>query len=144
MAVWQVVCGLCAVMCVAETRIRPEPFSSFKAPRETILNYQTVSPLIEWTYHDSTRQLMVTIRSRSTQYTLKLQLNEGLLSPTFSSRSHDQAGREDIQMGHRNCFYHGEVVEEPGWTAVLSTCLGLRYTYVHIVSFLQPRDIYAK
>jgi hypothetical protein len=33
MAVWQVVCGLCAVMCVAETRIRPEPFSSFKAPR---------------------------------------------------------------------------------------------------------------
>ena len=92
MAVWQVVCGLCAVMCVAETRIRPEPFSSFKAPRgdsvvtycvygifsrrvfdtnaqsatlgikchgplispaETILNYQTVSPLIEWTYHVS-------------------------------------------------------------------------------------------
>ena len=29
--------------------------------------------------------------------------------------------------GHENCFYHGEVVEEPEWTVVLSTCLGLRY-----------------
>ena len=33
MALWQVVCGLCAVLCVARVKTHREPFASFKAPR---------------------------------------------------------------------------------------------------------------
>ena len=28
---------------------------------------------------------------------------------------------------HKNCFYHGTVVEFPGWTVAMSTCAGLRW-----------------
>ena len=50
---WQVVCGLCAVVCVTDARIGSEPFTSSKAPkgdppRKVLLCFERVFQYCIW------------------------------------------------------------------------------------------------
>ena len=106
------------------------PFRSIKAPAETISNYDIVRPIILHTDNmkPHPRELWVSIKTEdnASNFTLKLELNENLIPHNFQSKHYDDSGREVISKGHVNCFYHGDVVGHPEWTATMSTCHGLQ------------------
>eukprot|EP00731_Ephydatia_muelleri_P022230 Em0014g821a len=96
--------------------------------QERIKNYEVFTPVI--TYGDQKQtNLDVSIVTKTYNFIIRLTKNEQLLSSNFVSTHFDSQGNEVTTEGLPNCFYYGEVVGHPSWTATISTCSGIRGSF---------------
>jgi disintegrin/metalloproteinase domain-containing protein 28 len=124
-----VVGAILAALWVAEAS--PTPIST----QVLVQNFETVHPEIlhqsrpTRNAHADRLDVRITTESGET-FTLRLSLNDMVMSPRFSSVYYNEDGQEvQTEQEQVNCFYQGEVVEHPEWQVAMDSCQGLRGSF---------------
>ncbi|CAI8048150.1 Disintegrin and metalloproteinase domain-containing protein 28, partial [Geodia barretti] len=109
----------------------PAPIST----QVLVQNFETVHPKIlhksrpTRNAHSDRLDVRITTEAGET-FTLRLSLNDMVMSPRFSSVYYNEDGQEvQTEQEQVNCFYQGEVVERPEWQVAMDSCQGLRGSF---------------
>jgi hypothetical protein len=99
-----------------------------------VQKFETVHPQVlhktRPTRNAHSDRLDVKITSESGEsFTLRLTLNDMVISPAFSSMYYAEDGHLVKVEDQVNCFYQGEVLEHPEWQVAMDSCQGLRGSF---------------
>jgi hypothetical protein len=89
-------------------------------------------------------ELTVELTVEGQKLTMELQLNKLVFGKNFKHTVHEKSGIKEFTNAE-NCYYQGKVKERPGWTAVISSCKGLKGAFGILASrndsyYIEPME----